>query len=78
MSEHFMDINEIQKVLINFPEIVFCNLPLAKMHDSLPINLFSLHNFLIAFDKKKVRRCRIFFPNYIIFNCINFNKYLFC
>ena len=53
MSEHFMDINEIQKVLINFPEIVFCNLPLAKMHDSLPINLFSLHNFLIAFDKKK-------------------------
>lgn len=59
---HFIDIKEIQKVLINVPEIVFSNLPLTKMHDSLPINLFSLHNFLILFDKKMFDVAGYFFP----------------
>lgn len=48
----FIDVKEIQKVLTHLPEIIFCDINLTKMHDSLPIKLFSLHSFLILFDKK--------------------------
>ena len=58
----FIDMKEIQKVLTHLPEIVFCVINLTKMHDSLPIKLFSLHSFLILFDKKMFDAAGYFFP----------------
>lgn len=52
MSYYFIDINEIRKVLVNVPEIVFWDISITKMHDSLPIKLFCLHNFLIFFNRR--------------------------
>lgn len=61
MSDYFIDINEIRKVLVNVPEIVFWDISITKMHDSSPIKLFYLHNFLILFDRRMFDAAAYFF-----------------
>lgn len=57
-----LNIEIIQKVLKNIPPIVFSDIPLTKMHDSLPLTLFSLNNFLTLFDKKMYHEAAFWFP----------------
>lgn len=70
----FIDVKEIQKVLTHLPEIIFCDIYLTKMHDSLPIKLFSLHSFLILFDKKMFDAAGYFFPITLPLIAYNFPK----
>ena len=58
----FIDIFEIEKLLKDVPKIVFNNLQITKMHDILPLTLFSLHNFIILFEKKKYIEAAYWFP----------------
>ena len=58
----FIDIQQIRSILKHVPDIVFCNDKMTKMHDSLPLSLFSLHNFLILFDKKLFVAAAYWFP----------------
>ena len=58
----FIDIKQIQMILKNVPDIVFNNSPMTKMHDSLPLCLFSLHNFIQLFDKKMFESAAFWFP----------------
>lgn len=57
----FIDIQHIPIALPHVPEIVFCNSKMTKMHDSLPMSLFTLHNFLILFDMKMFIAAAYFF-----------------
>lgn len=58
----FINIQQIRIALPHVPEIVFCNSKMTKMHDSLPMSLFTLHNFFILFDMKMFIAAAYFFP----------------
>ena len=58
----FIDIQQIRSILKHVPDIVFFNDKMTKMHDSLPLSLFSLHNSLILFDKKLFVAAAYCFP----------------
>ena len=57
-----IDIDEVQSVLKNIPPIVFSDIPLTKMHDVLPMTLFSLSNFVQLFEKKMYFAAAYWFP----------------
>lgn len=44
------------------PLIVFDNSGITKMHDNLPLSLFSLKNFLILFKRKEYDISVFWFP----------------
>ena len=71
---HRIHIIEIRKILSHVPEIVFSDLSITKMHDSLPMNLFSLYNFLLLFDKKKFDATGYFFTVTIAFMAYHMNN----
>lgn len=58
-------------ILKNVPEIVFNNSPKTKMHDSLPLCLFSLHNFFQLFDKKMFESAAFWFPIALAITALN-------
>ena len=70
-------------ILKNVPEIVFNNSPMTKMHDSLPLCLFSLHNFIQLFDKRMFESAAYWFPIALTITALNEkdigykNRYLF-
>ena len=58
----FIDINNIKQILKNIPSIVFDDTQITKMHDSLPLTLFSLNNFIKLFEKKRYDSSAFWFP----------------
>ena len=57
-----LNLNGIKSLFKDIPSIVFENLPITKMHDSLPLALFSLKNFVILFEKKMYNEAAFWFP----------------
>lgn len=53
---------QIQSVLNHLPPVVFLDIPLTKMNDQLPLQLFSLENLLILFKHKLYNEAAFWFP----------------
>lgn len=78
-----IDVEKLKKIFNNIPLIVFDNSRITKMHDNLPLSLFSLHNFLILFDKKEYEMAAFWFPIVLCIVAMNkknigyYNRHLF-
>ena len=70
----FIDISEIKKILKHIPPIVFDNSRITKMHDILPLSLFSLQNFIILFEKKRYLDAAFWFPISLTIIALNSNN----
>ena len=62
----FIDINNIKQIFKNIPSIVFDDTQITKMHDSLPLTLFSLNTFIELFEKKCYDSSAFWFPIFFL------------
>lgn len=60
-SSPSLDISAMEQTL-NLPSVVFLNLPITKMHDSLPMKLFSLCSLKKLFIAKQLPSLSYFLP----------------
>ena len=71
MDSPVIDMNEERRVLKNIQPIVFSDVPLTKMHDVLPLTLFSLSNFVQLFEKELFFAAAFWFPISVIIRARN-------
>lgn len=57
----FIDLFRLRAVLKHLPSSVFNNTPISKMHDELPLSLFSVHSLKILYEKKNLWHSHTFF-----------------
>lgn len=58
----FINLFRLRAALKNLPSSVFNNSPLSKMHDDLPLSLFSVHSLKILYEKREFIAFAYFFP----------------
>ena len=62
MNSKTIDVRKLRVVLFYLPSAVFRNDPISKMHDNLPILLFSVENFIRLYQKGMYYALAYFFP----------------
>lgn len=58
----FIDMKKIKAILKHLPSSVFNNTPISKMHDELPIMLFSVHSLLKLIESRDYVAFSYWFP----------------
>ena len=58
----FINISEIKNILSDLPNVIFRNEGFTKMHDRLPLLLFSSENYIKLFNKKQYIAAAYWFP----------------
>ena len=64
LSGKFFNVETLKNLFKNLPNIIWSNESYTKMHDSLPLLLFSPQNFLFLLEKKPIFRGSLFSPNF--------------
>ena len=74
LDSPILNIEKIKLVLKNIPPIVFLDHQLTKMHNSLPLALFSLNNCIKLFEKKMYNETAFWFPVSISIAAMNYKN----
>ena len=72
-SDHFFNIDQLIKIFPKLPSIVWCDESFCKMHDSLPLILFSPENLLYLLLNRHYNIAAYFFPISLSILAQNYN-----
>ena len=57
-----IDMTKLKSILKHLPSVIFSNDEITKMHDLLPLMLFSVHNFRMLYDNHQYAAVAYWFP----------------
>lgn len=72
LSGKFFNVETLKNLFKNLPNIIWSNESYTKMHDSLPLLLFSPQNFLFLLEKKQFLEAAYFLPISFSILALNF------